>query len=191
MSDTDHFKDLICRVRSGDPEAAAELVRRFEPQIRLEVRVRLRVRNRNLRRTFDSMDICQSVLASFFVRAAAGQYDLEEPEQLLHLLVAMAHNKLAEQVRFQQRERRDVRRAQSVGPEHMELAGRSESPSQLAAGGPAQATGPRRGSRREGIGVGGSPAALAQKVGPARRAEPAHTLPFPCSLSGLIPHGNK
>ena len=32
------------------------------------------------------MDICQSVMASFFVRAALGQYQLNTPEQLLNLL---------------------------------------------------------------------------------------------------------
>jgi RNA polymerase sigma-70 factor (ECF subfamily) len=56
------------------------------------------------------MDVCQSVLASFFVRVAAGQYDLEEPGQLLGLLVAMARNKLAWHVRQQHRQRRDSRR---------------------------------------------------------------------------------
>src|SRR5262249_43723847 len=36
----------------------------------------------------------QSVLANFFVRAAAGQFDLDRPEQLLGLLAAMARNKV-------------------------------------------------------------------------------------------------
>ena len=40
------------------------------------------------------MDICQSVLGSFFVRAATGQYKLETPEHLLKLLTTMARNKL-------------------------------------------------------------------------------------------------
>ena len=48
---------------------------------------RLRLTDPRLRRQYDSLDICQSVLASFFVRAAAGQYDLDRPEQLLKLLL--------------------------------------------------------------------------------------------------------
>ena len=32
-----------------------------------------------LRRLFDSMDISQSVFASFFIRAALGQYELDRP----------------------------------------------------------------------------------------------------------------
>jgi RNA polymerase sigma-70 factor (ECF subfamily) len=54
------------------------------------------------------MDICQSVLASFFVRAAAGQYDLERPEQLIGLLVTMVRNKVASKAR-RQRLRADQR----------------------------------------------------------------------------------
>jgi DNA-directed RNA polymerase specialized sigma24 family protein len=45
------------------------------------------------------MDISQSVLKSFFVRAAAGQYELETPGQLLRLLATMARNKLVSQAR--------------------------------------------------------------------------------------------
>lgn len=98
MSDRDMFTSFLSRIRSGDARAAEELVRRYEPAIRLAVRTRLT--DPALRRQFDSVDICQSVLASFFVRAAAGQYDLSDPAQLTALLVRMAHNKLAGQARF-------------------------------------------------------------------------------------------
>src|SRR5262249_19343883 len=40
----------------------------------------------------------------------AGQYDLDEPGQLVRLLVTMARNKLASAARGQQRQRRDQRR---------------------------------------------------------------------------------
>jgi hypothetical protein len=33
-----------------------------------------------LRREIDSADICQAVLANFFVRVAAGQFEIETPE---------------------------------------------------------------------------------------------------------------
>ena len=58
-------------------------------------------------RHFDSMDICQSVLASFFVRAALGQYELESPEHLLKLLATITRNKLADQARKQRVDRRE------------------------------------------------------------------------------------
>jgi RNA polymerase sigma-70 factor (ECF subfamily) len=112
MCDESFFADLIRRLRAGDPSAAEQLVREYEPAIRMEVHCRLR--DRRLRRAFDSMDVCQSVLASFFVRAAAGAYDLEQPDQLRKLLVGMARKKLLFQVRKQEAQCRDVRRVESI-----------------------------------------------------------------------------
>ena len=108
MSDESVFADLIRRLRAGDPGAAEDLVREYEPAIRMEVRYRLR--DRRLRRAFDSMDVCQSVLASFFVRAAAGAYNLEQPDHLRKLLVGIARKKLLFHVRKQRAQCRDVRR---------------------------------------------------------------------------------
>jgi RNA polymerase sigma-70 factor (ECF subfamily) len=102
------FAELVRRVRAGDAAAAEEIVRDFESAVRVAVRTRLL--DPALRRQFDSMDICQSVLASFFVRVAAGQYDLRHPAQLVALLTKMAHNKLAWHARHSLQQRRDVRR---------------------------------------------------------------------------------
>ena len=103
MADESVFADFLLRIRAGDEQAAAELVRRFEPAIRLEVRMRLG--DPRLRRVLDSMDLCQSVLASFFLHVAAGRYDLERPDQLVRLLVAIARNKVAYQARRQRARR--------------------------------------------------------------------------------------
>jgi len=108
VSDETSFHDLIARVRAGDGEAAAELVRRYEPAIRRVVRLRLT--DSRLRRAFDSMDVCQSVLGSFFVRAALGQYDLTHPDQLLKLLAQMARHKVTDQMRHERADRRDMAR---------------------------------------------------------------------------------
>jgi hypothetical protein len=73
MSDETPFPELIERVRGGDGDAATELVQRYEPAIRRVVRLRLT--DPRLRRAFDSMDVCQSVLASFWpwqTRSGAG-----------------------------------------------------------------------------------------------------------------------
>jgi RNA polymerase sigma factor (sigma-70 family) len=107
-SSPDSFPSLIARVRAGDEQAAADLVRRYEPAIRRAARVRLV--DTRLNRLLDSMDICQSVMASFFVRAALGQFELETPEQLLKLLATMTRNKLAGQVKGLGAARRDFRR---------------------------------------------------------------------------------
>jgi len=131
-ADADSFAAFVRGVRAGDARAAAELVRQYESAIRLEVRLHLR--NSRLRRVLDSMDVCQSVLASFFVRAAAGQYDLEQPAQLLKLLVVIARNKVADQVRKERAQRRDNRRVENVDPRELELTAGGHTPSQLVAG---------------------------------------------------------
>jgi RNA polymerase sigma-70 factor (ECF subfamily) len=99
MAEPSSFAEMMQRVRAGDQDAAAELVRRYEPAIRRVVRYRMG--DAHLAAVLDSVDICQSVLASFFVRAVAGRFDLDGPEQLQKLLLAMARNKVAFQVRKQ------------------------------------------------------------------------------------------
>ena len=128
MSEAEAFRDLIGRVRSGDDRAAEELVRRYEPTIRMAIRVRLD--QSHLRRLFDSMDICQSVMANFFVRAASGQFELDQPEQLVKLLVTMARNKLINHVQQQQAGRRDHRRQADL--DTAEVADSTPTPSQVA-----------------------------------------------------------
>src|SRR5215212_4635742 len=116
MSEEESAVELFRRVRAGDERAAAELFRRYEPAIRRRVRVWLRLHDPRLRRVFDSMDICQAVMASFFIRTVAGQYDVDSAEQLVALLSNMARHKLAHQVARQQTLRRDIRREQPLGP---------------------------------------------------------------------------
>lgn len=132
MSGVNAFRELIARVRAGDAAAAAELVRLYEPAIRRAARVRLV--DTRLERLLDSMDICQAVLASFFVRVAAGQYELDQPQQLIKLLVNMARNKLADEARKHAAERRDNRRVVEGGLERIEVADRAASPSEHLTG---------------------------------------------------------
>jgi RNA polymerase sigma-70 factor (ECF subfamily) len=133
MIDSTTFADYLRRIRAGDEQAAADLVRQYEPFIRREVRLRLR--DRRLRRVLDSLDVCQSVLASFFMRAAAGQYDLGRPEHLLQLLVGMTRNKVAFHARQQQRQRRDPRRIAAESMQQLAHAVSTDpTPSQLVAG---------------------------------------------------------
>ncbi len=107
------FAEFLNRIRAGDGEAAAELVRRFEPVIRREVR--LAMEDQRLARLFDSVDVSQSVFASFFLRTSNGEYDLQSPQQLAGLLLKMARNKLASRSRDARRTKRDLRRVASAG----------------------------------------------------------------------------
>src|SRR4051812_45998155 len=132
MTGDSTFADLLRRIRAGDERAADELVHRYEPAIRTEVRLRLG--DPRLRRTLDSMDVCQSVLASFFVRAATGQYDLERPDQLVRLLVTIARNKVAYQARRHRAGNRDLRRNAALDAGAREPVGADPSPSRVASG---------------------------------------------------------
>ncbi len=128
MSQDATFVELIRRVRAGDAQASEELVRRYEPVIRVAIRTRLN--DSGLRAVLDSTDICQSILAIFFARAAAGQFDLETPEHLVKLLVTMARNRLANHIAQQRALRRDQRRNQPTDAAN--LCDPSASPSDLA-----------------------------------------------------------
>jgi RNA polymerase sigma factor (sigma-70 family) len=127
MLEENTFQELIRRVRAGDHRAAAELVQRYEPTIRRVARVRLA--DGRLRRQFDSMDICQSVFASFFVRAALGQFELDNPEQLLGLLVSMSRRKLINHAREEGAARRDYRRRMPEGLEDKDFVAADATPS--------------------------------------------------------------
>jgi RNA polymerase sigma factor (sigma-70 family) len=126
------FLDLVRLVRAGDEAACTELVRRYEPAIRIAVHGRLT--DARLRRLLDSMDICQSVLGNFFVRATAGEFELDKPEQLLKLLITMARNRLTDHVLRQRAARRDYRRTESANSAAVEFADGGPSPSDVVAG---------------------------------------------------------
>jgi RNA polymerase sigma-70 factor (ECF subfamily) len=132
MPEEEAFRDLIGRVRAGDAQAAAELVRQYEPEIRRAVRVLLA--GSHLRRLLDSMDISQSVLANFFVRVAAGQFEVDDPAHLLNLLVTMAHNRLRDQARKQHTGRRDARRQQPSAAALEGVASPDPGPAHVVAG---------------------------------------------------------
>jgi RNA polymerase sigma-70 factor (ECF subfamily) len=126
----DTFGELIRRVRAGDDRAAAELVREYEPAIRRAVRLRLR--DPRLRRRLDTLDVCQSVLGSFFCHAALGEFELNSPAALLKLLTTLVRHKLADHAHKQGAAKRDYRRV--AGGLEQDVAAPSPTPSrQLAA----------------------------------------------------------
>lgn len=98
------FHDLVRRACARDDAAAAELVRRFEPELRRVVRFQLT--DPGLRRFIDSLDVCQSVLAAFFAQLHAGDLRFTQPQQLLGLLGVMARHKVVDQGRRHRTARR-------------------------------------------------------------------------------------
>lgn len=105
------FQHLISRACNCDLHAAAEIVRRYEPELRRVIRYELR--NPQVRRVFDSLDVFQSVMAGFFARLYAGEVQATDPGQLLGLLRVMARHKVADKARYVQSVKRGgaVRRA--------------------------------------------------------------------------------
>jgi DNA-directed RNA polymerase specialized sigma24 family protein len=130
MSDDNAFRELMARVRRGDARAAEELLRQFEAQVRLEVQLGLR--DPRLRRLVGDADVCQSVWLSFFVRARLGEYDIADPNELMHLLAGMARNKVAAQARRHSARRRDFRRSGGLGAAE-QIAANDTSPSSVVA----------------------------------------------------------
>ena len=175
LSEADAFRDLLTRVRNGDDQAAEELVRRYETTIRMAIRVRLN--HSGLRRLLDSMDICQSVLANFFIRAANGQFEIETPAQLVNLLVTMARNRFVNHAEYHQAARRDNRRLDHQA-DARQLAGVSPSPSRVIAYRELLDQVKQRLSEDEGLLAQRRSAGLSWKEIAEEVGEPADTLRF-------------
>src|SRR5262245_57225033 len=133
MFSVEQFRDLMRRVRAGDEVAAAELVHHFEPELhRVIVR---RLSRLKLHRVLDVLDVCQSVLATFFSRAVAGQFQLEAPADLSRLLVTMARNRVLDEARRYRAELRDERRIETSDEECLHgIPDDGPTPSQVVSG---------------------------------------------------------
>lgn len=97
MLSDDEFSKLLDRAKSGDQDAATELVRLYEPEIRRAARLRLT--DPEMRRIVDSVDIAQSVFGRFFRTVESGSMELRRPEQLLALLTTMTRNRIIDEHR--------------------------------------------------------------------------------------------
>jgi RNA polymerase sigma-70 factor (ECF subfamily) len=130
--DTPSFDDMIARLRRGDPEAARDLIEKYGDTVRRFIRVRMT--DPAIRRQMDSIDVCQSVMADFFVRTATGAYEFESPDQLVGLLATMARNRVINHGKRQRAIRRDVKRLEGADVGGFQPVAPGESPSQIVAG---------------------------------------------------------
>ena len=96
---------LVASFRGGDEAAATALFERYFVRLTALVRGRLGAK---LRARVDADDVAMSAYRSFFVRAAAGQFELEESGDLWRLLARMALHKLSHQVERHSAEKRAV-----------------------------------------------------------------------------------
>jgi RNA polymerase sigma-70 factor (ECF subfamily) len=107
MSDDSPAQDLLARLRSGDERAAAEVFGRFAHRLVGLARQKL---GKTLRGKEEPEDVVQSALKSFYVRYAAGQYELASWDDLWGLLTRITANKCGHRIERYQAARRDVRR---------------------------------------------------------------------------------
>ncbi len=96
---------LVASFRGGDEAAATALFERYFVRLTALVRGRLGAK---LRARVDADDVAMSAYRSFFVRVAAGQFELEESGDLWRLLARMALHKLSHQVERHSAEKRAV-----------------------------------------------------------------------------------
>lgn len=102
---------LLARFRAGDEDAALQLYFRYANRL---LRLTSKETSEDLGSRFDPEDIVQSVFRTFFRRAATGQYEAPEGDELWKLLLVMALNKLRTRSSFHRARKRDVRKTQSI-----------------------------------------------------------------------------
>jgi RNA polymerase sigma-70 factor (ECF subfamily) len=123
---------FLARIQAGDEDAARELLRRYEAEVRLVVRRQL---PRLLRSRFDSLDFLQSVWGSFFRRVRSGPAEFEDSRHLVAFLARAAKNKVIDEYRRAASRKQDVHREEPLwleGGRPKEVAAVNDSPSEVA-----------------------------------------------------------
>ena len=92
MPDPRSISDLLAAYRGGDEDARDELLVRLEKELRGITRSLL---GRQIRNERESMDICQSLLLAFHLRAADGRVEIENEAAFRGYLRSMIRHKLA------------------------------------------------------------------------------------------------
>jgi RNA polymerase sigma-70 factor (ECF subfamily) len=99
-------RSLLRRFRGGQPDAATELYERYAERLRA---LAARQCAPDLAPRLDADDIVQSVFRTFFRRAAQGQYNVPEGEDLWKLFMIIALHKVRSAATFHRAAKRDVR----------------------------------------------------------------------------------
>src|SRR5262245_55507688 len=97
----DEFTALIARARQGDEGALADLIRRYEPEVRIAARVRL---GPALRPYLDSMDVVHSVHRCLIDGLRKNKVDFSDSKALLAWTVKVVQYKVAHHWRHLRRQ---------------------------------------------------------------------------------------
>src|SRR5246127_2015445 len=111
LGDESDVHGFLARIQAGDEEAARELLRRFEAEVRLVVRRQL---PRLLRSRFDSLDFLQSVWGSFFRRMRTAPTEFEDSRHLVAFLARAAKNKVIDEYRRAASRKQDMHREEPL-----------------------------------------------------------------------------
>ncbi|MEZ6072045.1 MAG: protein kinase [Pirellulales bacterium] len=107
---TPHSRDLLDQFQAGDSGAATELFDRYLARLIALARSRL---SPAMRRRIDPEDVVHSAYRSFFIRAAEGDFELQQSGDLWRLLAQITLNKVRKQAERQTAARRDLRREET------------------------------------------------------------------------------
>jgi RNA polymerase sigma-70 factor (ECF subfamily) len=109
---------LLDRIRTGDQDAALQLYFRYATRL---IQLASKKTPADLAPRFDPEDIVQSVFRTFFRRAAKGQYEAPEGDELWKLLMVMALNKVRSKGKYHRSSKRDVRKTQALSEGNEQL----------------------------------------------------------------------
>lgn len=104
-------RSLLRRFRHGTGDAATLLYFRYADQLRSLAAARIAP---DLAPRLDADDIVQSVFRTFFRRAALGQFEVPDGDDLWNLFLVIALNKLRSAGSFHRAARRDVGRTPAL-----------------------------------------------------------------------------
>jgi RNA polymerase sigma-70 factor, ECF subfamily len=98
-------RSLLRRLRGGEQDAAEALYVRYARRLRALASTQT---SAALASRFDPEDVVQSVFRTFFRRAADGQYDVPEGEELWNLLLVISLNKIRALATYHKAAKRDA-----------------------------------------------------------------------------------
>jgi RNA polymerase sigma factor (sigma-70 family) len=122
--------NLVGRLRAGDPEAAADLFRRYAARL---ARLAEQHLGRKLAARVGGEDVVQSVFRTFFRRSAAGEFQIDDSSHLWRLLVTLTLRKARDQARHHLAGKRDAgREAPATDIPNAEVLSGEPSPAEAA-----------------------------------------------------------
>jgi RNA polymerase sigma-70 factor (ECF subfamily) len=120
MSETAGPQTLLALWRAGDQDAARRLFDQYVDRLVALARGRI---SQRLAGRVDPEDVVQSVFRTFFIRVKAGQFTIEDQDDLTKLLVRITVHKTLRQVEFHDAAKRSTNQEVRQGSaDHEQLA---------------------------------------------------------------------